>query len=148
MTHSPALSARTDVHSPKHLAGLPLLRPKIRPDVWLTWCESRGAAIPLQGGPAFEPYYFMRETVAELGVCMAPWHPFMDDIRAGRLVAPLAFQGGAPTSTWPGAGLSRMPGWTAFATGCNSRQARLRPLEPGIHPQIPSNPAIRPEPLK
>lgn len=38
----------------------------------------------------------MREaTVAELGVCMAPWHPFMDDIRAGRLVAPLGFQEGA-----------------------------------------------------
>lgn len=54
----------------------------------------------------------------------------------------------APTSTWPGARPSRMPGWTTFATGCNSRQARLRPLEPGIHPQIPSNPAIRPESLK
>jgi LysR family glycine cleavage system transcriptional activator len=29
--------------------------------------------------------------VAGLGVAIAPWHLVMDDIRAGRLVAPLGF---------------------------------------------------------
>jgi LysR family glycine cleavage system transcriptional activator len=90
---APALAAQANVRKPGDLAGLPLLHTKTRPDAWQTWCESRGAGFPVQGGPAFEHYYFTLEAaVGGLGVCIAPWHLVMDDIRAARLVAPLGFE--------------------------------------------------------
>jgi DNA-binding transcriptional LysR family regulator len=43
-------------------------------------------------GPEFEHYYFTLEAaIGGLGICIAPWHLVMDDVRAGRLVAPLGF---------------------------------------------------------
>jgi DNA-binding transcriptional LysR family regulator len=51
-----------------------------------------GADFAVEDGPEFEHYYFTLEAaVAGLGVAIAPWHLVMDDIRAGRLVAPLGF---------------------------------------------------------
>ncbi len=89
---APALAARVDVRTPQDLARLPLLHTKTRPEAWQAWCDSRGAGFPVQGGPAFEHYYFTLEAaVGGLGVCIAPWHLVMDDLRAGRLVAPLGF---------------------------------------------------------
>ena len=90
---SPELAGRTPVSEPDHLAGQPLLHTKTRPGAWDAWRASRGAgfAVP-DGGPTFEHYYFTLEAaVAGLGVAIAPWHLVMDDIRAGRLVAPLGF---------------------------------------------------------
>ena len=47
---------------------------------------------PAQAGPEFEHYYFTLEAaVRGLGVAVAPWHLVMDDVQAGRLVAPLGF---------------------------------------------------------
>ncbi|MGH8805077.1 MAG: LysR substrate-binding domain-containing protein [Polaromonas sp.] len=90
---APALAAQADVRESKDLAGLPLLHTKTRPNAWQMWCESQGSPFPLQGGSEFEHYYFTLEAaVGGLGVCIAPWHLVMDDIRAGRLVAPLGFQ--------------------------------------------------------
>lgn len=90
---APAMAAQADVRAPQDLAGLPLLHTKTRPGAWQAWCESRGAGVPVQGGPAFEHYYFTLEAaVGGLGVCIAPWHLVMDDLRAGRLVAPLGFE--------------------------------------------------------
>lgn len=90
---APALAAAAKVREPGDLAGQPLLHTRTRPDAWKTWCESRGCALPVQGGPQFEHYYFTLEAaVAGLGVAIAPWHLVLDDIRAGRLVAPLGFQ--------------------------------------------------------
>jgi LysR family glycine cleavage system transcriptional activator len=90
---APALAAQADLRKPQDLAGLPLLHTKTRLDAWQVWCESRGAGFPVQGGPVFEHYYFTLEAaVGGLGVCIAPWHLVMDDLRAGRLVAPLGFE--------------------------------------------------------
>jgi LysR family glycine cleavage system transcriptional activator len=90
---APALAAQANVRKPGDLAGLPLLHTKTRPEAWQTWCTSRGVALPSQGGPVFEHYYFTLEAaVGGLGVCIAPWHLVMDDLRAARLVAPLGFE--------------------------------------------------------
>lgn len=88
-----ALAEKAAVRRPEDLAGLPLLHTRTRPDAWQMWCASRGIAPAAQAGPAFEHYYFTLEAaVGGLGVCIAPWHLVMDDLRAGRLVAPLGFE--------------------------------------------------------
>jgi DNA-binding transcriptional LysR family regulator len=90
---APALAAGMDLRSPQGLASQPLLHTKTRPNAWQMWCESTGRALPARAGPAFEHYYFTLEAaVGGLGICIAPWHLVIDDIRAGRLVAPLGFQ--------------------------------------------------------
>lgn len=90
---APALAARAALRQPQDLAGLPLLHTTTRPDAWRMWCASRGLDLAVQAGPAFEHYYFTLEAaVGGLGVCIAPWHLVMDDLRAGRLVAPLGFE--------------------------------------------------------
>lgn len=49
--------------------------------------EAQGSA-----GPEFEHYYFTLEAaVRGLGIAIAPWHLVMDDVQAGRLVAPWGF---------------------------------------------------------
>jgi LysR family glycine cleavage system transcriptional activator len=89
---SPELAGKTPVSEPHHLAGQPLLHTKTRLDAWDAWRASRGADFAVPDGPTFEHYYFTLEAaVAGLGVAIAPWHLVMDDIRAGRLVAPLGF---------------------------------------------------------
>ena len=89
---SPELAGTTPVSEPHHLAGQPLLHTKTRPGAWDGWRASRGADFAVPDGPTFEHYYFTLEAaVAGLGIAIAPWHLVMDDIRAGRLVAPLGF---------------------------------------------------------
>jgi LysR family glycine cleavage system transcriptional activator len=93
------------------------------------------------GGPTFEHYYFTLEAaVAGLGVAIAPWHLVMDDIRAGRLVAPLGFDESAYQYVARGAAMP-MRGWTPFAAGWSSRRVRCRAL---ICPLIPANPPETP----
>lgn len=90
---APALAAAATVREPGDMASLPLLHTQTRMDAWPMWCVARGAdfSVP-EGGQSFEHYYFTLEAaVAGLGVAMAPWHLVMDDVRAGRLVAPLGF---------------------------------------------------------
>jgi LysR family glycine cleavage system transcriptional activator len=90
---SPELAGRTPISEPNHLAGQPLLHTRTRPDAWDAWRALRGADLAVaDGGPTFEHYYFTLEAaVAGLGIAIAPWHLVMDDIRAGRLIAPLGF---------------------------------------------------------
>lgn len=122
---APALAARADVRKPQDLAGLPLLHTRTRPDAWRTWCESRGAAFPAQGGPAFEHYYFTLEAaVGGLGVCIAPWHLVMDDLRAGRLVAPLGFE----ESAYQYVALRRAGAHARLDSFCDWLQAQAREM--------------------
>ncbi|HAT33343.1 MAG TPA: LysR family transcriptional regulator [Janthinobacterium sp.] len=90
---APALAARMPVRAPADLAGKPLLHTGSRPNAWAMWAASLGCAAPTQPGPEFEHYYFTLEAaISGLGICIAPWHLVIDDIRAGRLLAPLGFQ--------------------------------------------------------
>lgn len=93
---APALAARTGVlRGPADLAGQPLLHTRTRRNAWDMWTASAGAALPAAAtaaGPVYEHYYFTLEAaVRGLGIAVAPWHLVMDDVQAGRLVAPFGF---------------------------------------------------------
>lgn len=75
-----------------------LLRTRTRRNAWTMWWAAAHADQPMlpeaQGsaGPEFEHYYFTLEAaVRGLGIAIAPWHLVMDDVQAGRLVAPWGF---------------------------------------------------------
>jgi DNA-binding transcriptional LysR family regulator len=95
---SPALALRVALHQPADLAD-PALAPlrlhtRTRRNAWAMWGAAAGTALPTpsQAGPEFEHYYFTLEAAARgLGIAVAPWHLVMDDVLAGRLVAPLGF---------------------------------------------------------
>lgn len=90
---APSLAGHTALRTPDDLARHTLLQSKARPDAWQMWARAMGCAESQPGGPVFEHYYFTLEAaMAGLGVCVAPWHLVADDIRAGRLVAPLGFR--------------------------------------------------------
>ncbi|WP_017876295.1 MULTISPECIES: LysR substrate-binding domain-containing protein [unclassified Janthinobacterium] len=90
---APSLAARIALLAPADILGQPLLHTRTRLNAWQMWGESLGCAVPVQAGPEFEHYYFTLEAaIGGLGICVAPWHLVIDDIRAGRLVAPLGFQ--------------------------------------------------------
>jgi DNA-binding transcriptional LysR family regulator len=89
---TPSLAATLRLRKPKDLAGKPLLHTRTRRNMWQMWCDAAGCALPAQRGPEYEHLYFALEAaVGGLGICVAPWHLVIDDIRAGRLVAPFGF---------------------------------------------------------
>lgn len=93
---SPALAARTGaLRTPADLVGQPLLHTRARRSAWAAWAAAAGANWPATAataGPVYEHYYFTLEAaVRGLGIAMAPWHLVMDDVQAGRLVAPFGF---------------------------------------------------------
>ncbi|CAN7155248.1 LysR substrate-binding domain-containing protein [Acidovorax sp. LjRoot129] len=97
---SPELAQRVALKQPADLAD-PALAPlrlhtRTRRNAWAMWGTAAGATVPVptpaQSGPEFEHYYFTLEAaVRGLGIAVAPWHLVMDDVLAGRLVAPLGF---------------------------------------------------------
>lgn len=90
---APSLAAKIRLRKAKDLAGKPLLHTRSRLNAWEMWSASVGSSLPLQGGLEFEHYYFTLEAaIGGLGICIAPWHLVIDDIRAGHLLAPLGFQ--------------------------------------------------------
>ncbi len=95
---SPALAQRVALHQPSDLAAPALwplcLQTRTRRNAWAMWGAAAGTPWPAATpeGPEFEHYYFTLEAaVRGLGVAMAPWHLVVDDVQAGRLVAPLGF---------------------------------------------------------
>lgn len=85
---APALAATA---SPD-FAGIPALHTRTRLRAWGDWLSK--SAIRLDPGPRveYEHFYFMLEAAsAGLGVCVSPWPYVNDDIRFGKLVAPLGF---------------------------------------------------------
>lgn len=90
---APGLSARERVRRPADLARVTGLRTRTRSGAWEAWAKRVGDsdAVPAAGQP-FEHFYFMLEAAtAGLGACVGPWPLVMDDVRAGRLVAPFGF---------------------------------------------------------
>jgi len=96
---SPALAERVALRQSADIAG-PALAPlmlhtRTRRNAWAMWAAASGVPLPPPApatGPEFEHYYFTLEAaVRGLGVAVAPWHLVMDDVQAGRLVAPLGF---------------------------------------------------------
>ena len=95
---SPELAQQWPLHRPADLTD-PALAPlrlhtRTRRNAWDMWGTAVGAPLPAHSpsAPEFEHYYFTLEAaVRGLGIAVAPWHLVMDDVHAGRLVAPLGF---------------------------------------------------------
>ena len=124
---APALAASLALRHPADLADKPLLHTCGRLNAWQMWSESLGCHPPVQEGPEFEHYYFTLEAaIAGLGISVAPWHLVVDDISAGRLLAPLGFH---ESGSWyvakrraqPNARLDRLCDWL-------HQQARKTPV--------------------
>lgn len=89
---SPALASSINITTAADLTGKPLLHTHTRANAWQMWGLAAGCATSLAEGREFEHYYFTLEAaIAGLGICIAPWHLVIDDIRSGRLIAPLGF---------------------------------------------------------
>ncbi|MBD9483344.1 LysR family transcriptional regulator [Pseudomonas sp. PDM14] len=75
------------------LLGEPLLHTVSRPQAWPQWAAAYGLQVDkLQQGQGFEHLYFLLEAAAAgLGVAIAPQQLVVDDLSAGRLVAPWGF---------------------------------------------------------
>jgi len=72
--------------------GVPLLHTRTRLRAWGDWLSRSGVSIEGGARVEYEHFYFMLEAAGGgLGVCVAPWPYVTDDIRNGRLVAPLGF---------------------------------------------------------
>ena len=89
---SPALAASIKIATAADLTGKALLHTRTRANAWQMWGLAAGYMPPVAEGREFEHYYFTLEAaIAGLGICIAPWHLVIDDIRSGRLIAPLGF---------------------------------------------------------
>jgi DNA-binding transcriptional LysR family regulator len=75
------------------LADQDLLHTTSRSQAWPSWAEHNGIdAQTLRYGQGFEHlYYLLEAAVTGLGVAIAPEPLVLDDLRAGRLVAPWGF---------------------------------------------------------
>lgn len=130
---APSLAARLALRHPADLPGKPLLHTRTRLNAWQMWGGALGCVLAAQPGPEFEHYYFTLEAaIGGLGICIAPWHLVIDDIRAGRLLAPLGFQdsGGqyvAKRRAQPNPRLDRFCDWL-------QQQARETPAPSGPDP--------------
>ncbi len=91
---SPLLAAQmvTLVKDGRWNSAAVLLQTRTRQNAWRMWSEASGVHVPDTWAQILEHYYFTLEAaIGGLGVCMAPWHLVMDDVRTGRLEAPLGF---------------------------------------------------------
>jgi LysR family transcriptional regulator, glycine cleavage system transcriptional activator len=93
---SAELHQRHRITQAKDILTLPLLHTRSRADAWPNWAHAYGLVLPVakKSKPAqpYQHYYFSLEaTLRGQGACVAPKHLVMDDIAAGRLVAPLGF---------------------------------------------------------
>jgi LysR family transcriptional regulator, glycine cleavage system transcriptional activator len=90
------LYERSNIRSPRDILKLPLLHTHTRGEAWMTWLKAHHLTLPAirqkTAARPFQHYYFSLEaTLRGQGACVAPFHLVMDDLAAGRLVAPLGF---------------------------------------------------------
>lgn len=112
-----------------------LLRTRTRSNAWAMWWTAVHTGQPLappapdHDGPEFEHYYFTLEAaVRGLGIAVAPWHLVMDDVQAGRLVAPLGFAASGYHYVLRRGALQPMPRLDTFCAWLREQaQANLTP---------------------
>ncbi len=93
---SAQLHQRHRIKVAKDIFKLPLLHTRSRANAWSSWARAQGLVLPAtkksQPAQPYQHYYFSLEAALRgQGACVAPEHLVMDDIAAGRLVAPLGF---------------------------------------------------------
>lgn len=89
---APSLAAGAGLRRPEDFRAVPLLHTRTRRHAWASWAAKVGWTTGTLDGAEFEHFYYMLEgATAGLGAAIAPWPLVVDDLRAGRLVAPLGF---------------------------------------------------------
>jgi len=90
---APALLKKIPLKTPADLARHTLLHADTRPGAWTRWLTAAGAA-PVEakaGRQHFDHFYLALQAASDgLGVALGPLPIIEDDLKAGRLVAPLA----------------------------------------------------------
>ena len=72
-----------------------LLASKTRPGGWADWVKMSGLAFELRPQKSYDHFYLLIQAAAcGLGVTMVPKILVLDDLRSGKLVAPLGFVSG------------------------------------------------------
>ncbi len=88
----PVIAAGFARNNVGHLDIIPELHTRTRPQAWNDWRSRSGRHLLTGPKVDYEHFYFMLEAArAGLGACAAPWPYVVDDIHAGRLVAPFGF---------------------------------------------------------
>lgn len=91
VVNSSSLRGR-EIKSPEDMVAVPLLHTRTRRYAWADWAARVGWEAGVLAGREFEHFYFMLEAaISGLGIAIAPWQLVIDDIAAGRLVAPFGF---------------------------------------------------------
>lgn len=89
---APALVTGREPARLEDLAAWPKLHTFTRRDAWADWAASVGWHDASLDGRSFEHFYFVLEAAtAGLGIAIAPLPLVEDDLKAGRLIAPLGF---------------------------------------------------------
>lgn len=92
---APPLAKNMHITSMGDVQHLPLLHTRTRRNAWSMWAAAAGVTLTTERiatGAEFEHYYFTLEAAVQgLGVAVTPWHLVIDDLQAGRLLAPLGF---------------------------------------------------------
>jgi LysR family glycine cleavage system transcriptional activator len=89
---SPRLLAGAKHRDPDHLLRFPKLHTRTRAWAWSDWCTRSNKSGVAVEGQYYEHFYFALEAAtAGLGIAIAPWQLVVDDITAGRLIAPFGF---------------------------------------------------------
>jgi len=72
-----------------------LLASKTRPGGWTDWVKMSGLALELRPQKSYDHFYLLIQAAAcGLGIAMVPKILVLDDLRSGKLVAPLGFVSG------------------------------------------------------
>jgi LysR family glycine cleavage system transcriptional activator len=80
-------------NSARAILALPLIHSATRPDAWARWLTDTGRAARSEPGQTFEHFFLSIEAaVAALGVAIGPYPLVVDDLIAGRLIAPFGFR--------------------------------------------------------
>ncbi|MCF3935664.1 LysR substrate-binding domain-containing protein [Acuticoccus sp. M5D2P5] len=93
-TVGPVLSPRLMERDARPILQLPRLHTETRRPAWADWLAASGRedAREAPAGTVFDHFYFMLEgATGGLGVAIAPHLLVLDDLAAGRLVAPFGF---------------------------------------------------------
>jgi DNA-binding transcriptional LysR family regulator len=97
----------------EHLMGEPRLYSRTWPQAWSNWAKARKEPLaPAASERSFDHFsHALEAAAAGLGAAMAPWAFCVDDVAAGRLVAPMGF--------------TRLPGGVALVRSASCRRAEV-----------------------
>ena len=89
---SPGYFKANAFRKPADLERCTLLSTKTRPGGWDDWVKAAGHATGLRAQKSYDHFYLLIQAAAcGLGVALTPKILVLDDLRSGRLVAPLGF---------------------------------------------------------